>query len=57
MLVLETAINNVTVRVTYKRGEYQVSKTKEGATTYISTMDKDRATELCKQFINESKGV
>jgi hypothetical protein len=57
MIVLETTINNAIVKVTFKRGEYQISKTIEGATTYISTMDKDRATELCKQFINDAKGV
>lgn len=57
MLVLKTDINNTIVMVTFKRGEYQISKTKDGATTYISTMDKDRATELCKQFINDAKGV
>jgi hypothetical protein len=57
MLVLETAIGNAIVRVTFKRGEYQISKTIEGDTKYISTMDKDRAIELCNQFINESKGV
>jgi hypothetical protein len=57
MLVLETTINNAIVRVTFKRGEYQVSKTIEGATTYISTMDKDRAIELTNQFINDAKGV
>jgi hypothetical protein len=57
MLVLETAIGNAIVRVTFKRGEYQISKTIEGDTKYISTMDKDRAIELCNQFINEAKGV
>lgn len=57
MLVLETTIGNAVVRVTFKRGEYQISKTIEGDTKYISTMDKDRAIELCNQFINESKGV
>jgi hypothetical protein len=55
MLVLKTAINNVIVMVTFKRGEYQVSKTKEGASTFINTTDKNRAIELTKQFINESK--
>jgi hypothetical protein len=55
MLVLKTAINNVIVMVTFKRGEYQVSKTKEGASTFINTMDKNRAIELTNQFINESK--
>jgi coenzyme F420-reducing hydrogenase alpha subunit len=57
MLVLETAIGNAIVRVTFKRGEYQISKTIGGDTKYISTMDKDRAIELCNQFISEAKGV
>lgn len=57
MLVLATAIGNAIVRVTFKRGEYQVSKTVGGDTKYISTMDKDRAIELCNQFISEAKGV
>jgi coenzyme F420-reducing hydrogenase alpha subunit len=57
MLVLETAIGNAIIRVTFKRGEYQISKTVGGDTKYISTMDKDRAIELCNQFINEAKGV
>lgn len=57
MLVLETAIGNAIVRVTFKRGEYQISKTIAGDTKYISTMDKNRAIELCNQFINEAKGV
>jgi hypothetical protein len=57
MLVLETTIGNAIVRVTFKRGEYQISKTIDGATKYISTMDKDRAIELCNQFISEAKGV
>ena len=57
MLVLETAIGNAIVRVTFKRGEYQISKTIAGDTKYISTMDKDRAIELTNQFINEAKGV
>jgi coenzyme F420-reducing hydrogenase alpha subunit len=57
MLVLETAIGNAIVRVTFKRNEYQISKTVGGDTKYISTMDKDRAIELCNQFINEAKGV
>ena len=57
MLVLETKINDYIVRVTFKRGEYQVSKTINGATTYISTMDKNRAIELTNQFINDAKGL
>jgi hypothetical protein len=57
MLVLKTDINNTIVMVTFKRGEYQISKTIEGATTYISTMDKDRAIELTNQFINDAKGA
>ena len=57
MLVLETTINDCIVRVTFKRSEYQVSKTIDGATTYISTMDKNRAIELTNQFIKDAKGV
>jgi hypothetical protein len=57
MLVLETAIGNAIVRVTFKRGEYQVSKTIEGASTFINTNDKHRAIELTNQFINDAKGV
>ena len=57
MLVLKTTINDITVMVTFKRGEYQISKTKEGASTFINTTDKNRAIELTNQFINESKGV
>ena len=57
MLVLETAVNDYIVRVTFKRSEYQVSKTIDGATTYISTMDKNRAIELTNQFIKDAKGV
>ena len=56
MLVLETTIGNAIVRVTFKRGEYQVSKTIEGASTFINTNDKSRAIELTNQFINECKG-
>jgi hypothetical protein len=57
MLVLETKINDYIVRVTFKRGEYQVSKTINGDTVYISTMDKNRAIELTNQFINDAKGL
>jgi hypothetical protein len=57
MLVLKTAINNVTIMVTYKRGEYQISKTIDGASTFINTMDKNRAIELTNQFINDAKGI
>lgn len=57
MLVLKTAINNVIIMVTYKRGEYQISKTIDGASTFINTMDKNRAIELTNQFINEAKGL
>jgi hypothetical protein len=56
MLVLEPQINDYIVKVTFKRGEYQVSKTIDGATTYISTMDKNRAVELTNEFINNAKG-
>ena len=57
MLVLKTDINNTIVMVTFKRGEYQISKTIEGASTFINTTDKNRAIELTNQFINEAKGV
>lgn len=57
MLVLKTDINGVIIMVTYKRGEYQVSKTINGASTFINTMDKNRAIELTNQFINEAKGL
>lgn len=57
MLVLEKTINDATIKVTYRREEYQVSKTIAGVTTFINTMDKLRAIELCNQFINEAKGV
>ena len=57
MLVLKTAINNVIIMVTFKRGEYQISKTIGGDCTFINTMDKNRAIELTNQFINEAKGL
>jgi hypothetical protein len=57
MLVLKTAINNVIIMVTYKRGEYQISKTIDGDCTFINTMDKNRAIELTNQFINDAKGL
>ena len=57
MLVLKTEIENTIVMVTFKRGEYQISKTRDGSSTFINTNDKSRAIELCKQFINEAKGA
>ena len=57
MQVLKTEVNNTIVMVTFKRGEYQISKTIDGASTFINTMDKLRAIELTNQFINEAKGV
>ena len=57
MIVLQTKINDYIVMVTYKRGEYQVSKTINGASTFINTMDKNRAIELTNQFINQAKEV
>jgi hypothetical protein len=57
MLVLKTAVNDVIIMVTFKRGEYQVSKTIGGASTFINTMDKNRAIELTNQFINDAKGL
>lgn len=55
MIVLQTKINDYIVMVTYKRGEYQVSKTIDGVSTFINTMDKNRAIELTNQFINQAK--
>jgi len=57
MLVLKTAINNVIIMVTFKRGEYQISKTIGGDCTFINTMDKNRAIELTNQFINDARGL
>jgi hypothetical protein len=57
MIVLQTKINDYIVMVTFKRGEYQISKTIDGASTFINTNDKNRAIELCNQFINDAKGV
>jgi hypothetical protein len=57
MLVLETKINDYVIMVTFKRGEYQISKTIDGASTFINTNDKNRAIELTNQFINDAKGV
>ncbi len=57
MIVLQTKINDYIVMVTYKRGEYQVSKTIDGKSTFINTMDKNRAIELTNQFINDAKEV
>lgn len=57
MLVLKTAVNGVIIMVTYKRDEYQISKTIGGDSTFINTMDKNRAIELTNQFINEAKGL
>jgi hypothetical protein len=57
MLVLKTSIENTIVMVTFKRGEYQISKTIDGASTFINTMDKNRAIELTNQFISEAKGA
>ena len=57
MIVLQTKINDYIIMVTYKRGEYQVSTTIDGASTFINTMDKNRAIELTNQFINEAKEV
>jgi hypothetical protein len=56
MLVLETKINDYVIMVTFKRGEYQISKTIDGASTFINTNDKNRAIELTNQFINDAKG-
>lgn len=57
MIVLEKTINDVSIKVSYKREEYQISKTINGDTTFINTLDKNRAIELTTQFINEAKGV
>lgn len=56
MIVLQTKVNDYMIMVTFKRGEYQISKTIDGASTFINTNDKSRAIELCNQFINDAKG-